>query len=93
MASSNDVVVKIDVLACDKCSPNSNGRGCLRPGNSLEGHIRVSSPSALHFTDIEVSFQGNSSYFLQVDNVTSDRGTHPRVTVHTHTLCLGSQDH
>ncbi|OAL42670.1 hypothetical protein IQ07DRAFT_606500 [Pyrenochaeta sp. DS3sAY3a] len=65
MASSNDVAVKIDVLACDKCSPHGNDYGCLRPGNSIEGHIRVSSPSALHFTDIEIFFQGLQSTLIR----------------------------
>lgn len=76
MASSNDVAVKIDVLTCDKCSPHGNDYGCLRPGNSLEGQIRVSSPSALHFTYIEISFQGNSCYLPHFDNVASDWETH-----------------
>lgn len=68
MTSSNVVVVDIDVLACDKCSPHGNDYGCLRPGNSLEGRIRVSSSSALHFTDIEISFQGKSGYTLRFRN-------------------------
>jgi len=53
MASSNDSTVEIEVLVCA-----SNNYSWLRPGNSVERRIRVSSPSALHFTDIEVSFQG-----------------------------------
>jgi hypothetical protein len=76
MASSNDVAVDIDVLACDKCSPHGNDYSCLRPGNSLEGQIRVLSPSALLFTDIEISFQGNSGYVPHFDYVASDWETH-----------------
>lgn len=72
MASSNDFAVEIEVLACDKCSPHGNDYGCLRPGNSLEGQIRVSSPSALHFTDIEISFQGKSDYIPHFQIAASD---------------------
>lgn len=76
MASSNDVAVDIDVLACEKCSPHGNGHGCLRPGNSLEGQIRISSPSALHFTDIEISFQGNTGYVPHFAYLASDWQAH-----------------
>lgn len=76
MASSNGVAVNIDVLACDKCSPHGNDYGCLRPGNSLEGHIRVSSPLALHIIDVEISFQGNAGYFPHFDNVVSNWESH-----------------
>lgn len=65
MASSNDVLVDIEALACDKCSPLGNDYGCLRPGDSLEGQIRVSSPSALCFTDVEIFLQG------KLDHITS----------------------
>ncbi|XPS81877.1 hypothetical protein M3J09_013802 [Ascochyta lentis] len=65
MASSNDISVDIEVLACDKCSPHGNDYGCLRPGDSLEGLIRVSSPSALCFTDIEIFFQGLQSTLIR----------------------------
>ncbi|RYO07634.1 hypothetical protein AA0121_g11696 [Alternaria tenuissima] len=60
-----DKGVDVEVLACDKCSPHGNDCGCLRPGDSLEGQIRVSSPSALCFTDIEIFFQGLQSTLIR----------------------------
>ncbi|KAL5404845.1 hypothetical protein PMIN04_012497 [Paraphaeosphaeria minitans] len=74
MASSNNIVVDIDVFACDKCSPNGNRHGFLQPGNSLEGQICVSSPSPLHFTDVRISFQGLQSTFIRSTQVLDTNG-------------------
>jgi hypothetical protein len=56
MASSSGVTVDINIFICNQYKTNSKGYSCLRLRDSLEGQIRVSSPSALHFTDLENPF-------------------------------------
>jgi hypothetical protein len=52
------VDLNIQLFICNACGSDRGISACLRPGNSLEGRIRIPSKSALRFTSLEVMFQG-----------------------------------
>lgn len=56
--SGGDPTLDIEVFECEACESKFEDLGFRRPHNSLEGEIRVSSDSELHFTRLGVLFEG-----------------------------------
>ncbi|KAL2833803.1 hypothetical protein BDW59DRAFT_156603 [Aspergillus cavernicola] len=57
----DEIGLHIDIFECETCGYDPDKWGFLRPGNSLEGLIHISTKDRLQFKSLKVMFQGLES--------------------------------